>query len=147
MEGRTVMSDLEEEGFVAYSTWHSSDDEAAENMEAVLRNITKIRKERIALQTRLRLGGRKRYRAKFSHAFYEWVIRADMYGQPAFTDANGVEHPSQPAHDSEYQFNTRFRVGPKRFAQLLYELQDPVSGNEEFRTKTDAAGKKGASPL
>ena len=146
-DGRSVLDDTEEEAYEYITGWNSSDDEACENTKSIMRNLTKLRQQRIALLTRLNTGGRARRREQRPHSFYDTVIREDMYGVPAFTDADGVHHPSRPPYMSEYQFNRRFRVGPKRFARLLYEIQHPDTGHVDYRTGPDATGLMGVSAL
>ena len=108
MEFRTEFDDMEDQRYAAATTWNDSGDEACENFQSIMRKLSKLRKEAIALQTRLDTGGRNRTQPQKSHEFYQWVIRGDLYGFPAYTDDNGVHHPSKPAYDSEYAFNKRF---------------------------------------
>lgn len=50
-----------------------------------MRDLTKKRKEAIALDTRLKTGGHKRTRPQKTHDWSNKVIRGDVYGYPART--------------------------------------------------------------
>ena len=98
----------------------------------------------IALQTRLATGCRKRRRKHRSHAEHHQRLLEDWFGLPAFTE-NCVEHESKEAWQDENHFNRRFRMGPKLFCRLLYEIQDPETGHVEFQKGTDVTGVPCAS--
>ena len=146
MAGRTELDEFQDELYASATTWNDSDDEKCENMKAIMRNLTKLRRESLALQTRLHSGGRIRTRLQRTNYWYDTVIREDMYGVPSHT-ADGVEHPSRAPYMSDYQFNRRFRVGPKLFARLLFEIQHPETGHMYYRTGADATGRMGPSAL
>ena len=146
LDDRTPFDDLEDEVQKWATEWDESDDALYAAAKASMKKLARLKREKIALQKRLESGGRKRRRLQRPHAEHHKRMLDDMYGQPAFS-ADGVVHESRPAFMNEFQFNRRYRMGPKLFARLLYEIQDPLTGHEQFRERPDALGVVGASAL
>ena len=149
MEGlfeRTAFDDLEDEVLKWALEWDQADDAVYAAAKASMIKLARLRKEQIALQSRLLTGGRKRPRPQRSHAEHHARLLEDMFGKPAFT-TDGIVHESQQAYMSEFHFNRRYRMGHKLFGRLLYEIEDPVTGDIEFQSRPDATGEVGASGL
>ena len=146
MDDRTPFDELEDEVQRWATEWDESDDALYIAAKASMRKLRGLKREKLALQTRLETGGRRRRRSQRSHEDHHKRMLEDMYGVPAF-DADGVVHESRPPYMSDFQFNRRYRMGPKLFARLLFEIQDPVTGHEHFRERPDACGVVGASAL
>ena len=146
-EDRTEFDDLEDELLKWVTEWDEADEAVYAAAKASMIKLAKLKLEQLELESRLNSGGRKRRRKQRSHASHHLRLLEDWIGIPASVDAEGNVHESKEALQDDAHFNRRFRVGPKLFLRLLYEIQDPDSGHVEFQRGPDVTGEPSASAL
>ena len=130
-ESTDEFEELEEE----LLRWIQEIDEGDDALYAAARASTKKLKElkeKLArLRSRLLTGGRKRKKPQRSHAEHHARLIEDWFGTPEVT-IDGVVHEGKDPWQDDAHFNRRFRMGPKMFCRLLYEIRDPVIGHIQF---------------
>ena len=95
----------------------------------------------------MKTGGRVRKRQQRTHKEHDQRILDDYYGTPAVTLDGKIIEAKKPAWQFLQDFYRRFRMGPKLFSKLLFEIQHEETGYPEFRPQPDALGQLGPSAL
>ena len=93
---RNEYEGLEDEVLKWATEWDEADDAVYAAARASYMKLARLKREKIALQTRLATGGRKRRRPQRTHAEHHMRLIDDWFGKPAFT-VDGVVHESQQA--------------------------------------------------
>ena len=107
--------------------------------------LRRIRREKAAIIERMKTVGRVRKKQQRTHKEHDQRISDDYYGIPAVTLDGKIVEAEKPAWLSRQDFYRRFRMGPKMFSKLLFDIQHKDTGHPAFRPQPDARGQLGPS--
>ena len=137
---------LEEELLRWIQELYEGDDVMYAAARASTKKLADLNAEVAMLRARLLTGGRKRKKQRRTHEEHHARLIDDWFGTDDVT-IDGVLHEGKEPWFEESSFNRRYRMGPKLFCRLLYEIRDPVTGHIQFHIGPDAMGEAGASAL
>ena len=99
------------------------------------------------LKRKLRSGGRKE-KLIADHLWYHGNITRDYFGTKAVYDDDGNEvKAKKKARFPIKRFRRRYRMSPRIFERIFWDITDPEIGSHFFQHNSDACGVKGPSNL
>ena len=99
------------------------------------------------LQRKLRSGGRHA-KLLVDHPWFHANIERDYFGTEAVYDADGNEiKKKKKARFPVKRFHRRYRMSPRLFERIFWDITDPEIGSLFFQRRPDAMGVFGPSSL
>ena len=124
-----------------------SDEELISYYNAHCDEIDTLSADIATLKRKLRSGGRKP-KLVVDHGWYHRNIERDYFGTRAVYDVEGnLKKAKKKARFPVKRFHRRFRMSPRLFERIFWDITDPEIGHRFFWSRPDALGVFGASSL
>ena len=124
-----------------------SDEELISYYNAHCNEIDSLSAHIATLKRKLRSGGRKA-KLEVNHCWYHRNIERDYFGTRAVYDAAGnLKKKKKKARFSVKRFHRRYRMSPRLFERIFWDITDPEIGHSFFLYRTDAMGVFGPCSL
>ena len=124
-----------------------SDEQLIEYYHAHYIEIDSLAAHIETLQRKLRSGGRKS-KIVADHAWYHNNIERDYFGTRAVYDDDGrLVRKKKRARFPVKRFHRRYRMSPRLFERIFFDITDTEIGSRFFQTTPDAMGVFGPSSL